>query len=115
VDGIRVDERHLEAEQTCAWTIVDQVCAGTRELGQRSVEIANLVGHMVHSGPSLREEAADGRVLSERLEQLDAAIADADGSGPHSLVVHRCAVLDLRAEQLLVGRERRIEILDRNA
>ena len=47
--------------------------------------------------------------------KLDAALADTDGSGPDSLIVHRRAVLDLRAEQLLVRRERRVEILDRNA
>jgi hypothetical protein len=70
---------------------------------------------MVHPGPSLREEAADGRVLSNRLEELDAAVADADGSGPDPLAFHRGAVLDLCAEQLLVRRERRVEILDRNA
>ena len=115
MDGIRVDKRHLEAEQTRARAVVDQVRAGTRELGQRRVEIAHLVGHMVHSRPPLREEASDGRVLSERLEQLDAAIADAHGSRPHSLVINRCAVFDLRAEQLLVRCKRRVEILDRNA
>lgn len=115
MDGIRVDKRHLEAEQTRARVVVDQVRAGIRKLDQRRVEIADLVSHMVHSGPPLREEATDGRVLSERLEQLDAASADADGSGTHSLVVNRCAVFDLRAEQLLVRRKRRVEILDRNA
>src|SRR6478672_382337 len=90
VDRIRVDERHLEAEQARARALVDQVCAGTRELGERRVEIAHLVGHMVHSGPPLREEAADGRVLPKRLQKLDAAVPDPNGSGPDSLAFHRC-------------------------
>ena len=68
----------------------------------------------MHSGPSLREEAADRRVLPERLEQLDAALADPDRRRPDSLIVHRRAVLDLRAEQPLVGHEGRIEVLDRD-
>lgn len=112
MDGIRVDERDLEAEQTLAGAFVDEIRAGTRELGERGVEVAHLVGHMMHPGSSLREEATDGRVLAERLEQLDAAVADADGSGSDSLLVHRCAVLDLRAEQSLVRRQSLIEVID---
>jgi len=112
VDGIRVDERDLEAEQARARAFVDQVCAGTRELGERGVQITHLISDMVHPGSSLREEATDRRVLAERLEQFDAAVADADGGRPDSLVVHRCAVFDPRAEQSLVGRQSLIEVLD---
>lgn len=115
MDGIRVDERDLEAEQASARAVVDQICARTRKFGQRRLEIAHLVGHVVHPGPSLRQETADGRVLPEWLEQLDAAVADADGRRAHALILDRRAVLDLRAEQSLVGREGRVEILDRDS
>jgi len=69
---------------------------------------------VVHPGTSLREETADGRVLAEWLEQLDAALADADRRRADALIFHRRAVLDLRAEQPLVGREGRVEVLDRD-
>ena len=107
-----MDERDLKAEQTRARVFVDQVCARVRKFGQRRVEIAYLVGHVVHSGPPLCEEAADLRVLAECLEQLDPALADADQRRPHTLVVQRRAVFYLRAEQPLVGRKSRVEILD---
>jgi hypothetical protein len=69
---------------------------------------------VMHPLPSLRQEASDWGVLPERLEQLDAALADTDGRRPDSLISYRRAVLDLRAEQPLVGHEGRIEILDRD-
>ena len=114
MNGIGVDERDLEAEQTRAWAFVDQVRARTRKLGQRRFQIAHLVGNVVHSRPALREEAADGRILAKRLEQLDATVADADRRGTHTLILHRRAMLDARAEQPLVGRESRVEVLDRD-
>jgi hypothetical protein len=114
MDGIRVDERDLEAEQARTRAFIDQVCAGTRELGEGRLEIGDLVGHVMHTRPSLRQEAADGGVLREWLEQLDAALANTDGRRPDSLISYRRAVLDLRAEQPLVGHEGRIEVLDRD-
>ena len=114
MDGIRVDERDLEAEQTRAWAFVDQVRARTGKLGQRGIEIAHLVGNVVHTRPSRGEEAADRRVLAEWLEQLDATLADADRRRADALILHRRAVLDLCAEQPLVGRESRVEVLDRD-
>ena len=114
MDGIRVDERDLEAEQARTRAFVDQVCACVRELGKRRLEIGDLVGHVMHPRPSLREEAADGSVLPERLEQLDAALADTDRRRPDSLISYRRAVLDPRTEQPLVGHEGRIEVLDRD-
>ena len=38
VDGIRVDERHLEPEEALARGVVDQVCARVGELGERRIE-----------------------------------------------------------------------------
>ena len=114
MDGIRVDERDLEAEQARTRAFVDQVGALASELGKRRLEIGDLVGDVMHPRPSLRQEAADGGVFPEWLEQLDAALADTDGRRPDSLISYCGAVLDLRAEQPLVGHEGRIEVLDRN-
>ena len=115
MDGIRVNERDLEAEQARTRAFVDQVRTCARKLGQRRLEIGDLVGNVMHPRPSLRQEAADGGVLPERLEQLDAALADTDRRRADALVLDRGAVLDLRAEQPLVRRESLIEVLDRNA
>ncbi len=114
MDGIGVDERDLEPEETSPGVFVDQICARAGELGQRRVEVVDLVGDVVHPRPSLREEAADRRVLSERLEQLDPALADADRRGVDTLRFNRRAMLDARAEQPLVGGESRVEVFDRN-
>ena len=114
MDGIRVDERHLEAEEARTRAFVDQVRACACQFGKRFLEIGDLVGDVMHTRPSLRQEAADGGVLPERLEQLDTALADTDRRCPDSLISYGRAVLDLRAEQPLVGHEGRIEVLDRD-
>jgi len=69
---------------------------------------------VVHSRSSLLEEAADGRVLAERFEQLDTTFADSDRCGTDTLTFDCRAMLDPRAEQTLIGRESRVEVLDRN-
>jgi hypothetical protein len=115
VDGIGVNERDLEPEQTGPGTFVDQICAGACKLGQRCIEIVHLVGDVVHSRAALREEAADRSVVSEGLEQLDATVADSNRGCAHTLILDRRAMLDLRAEQTLVSRESGVEILDRNS
>ena len=110
-----MDERDLEAEEAGPRAFVDEICARARELGQRRIQIAHLVGDMVHPRPPAREEAADWRVLAERFEQLDPAPADANRRGAHTLILHRGAMFDARAEQALVRRESRVEVLDRNS
>jgi hypothetical protein len=69
----------------------------------------------MHSGPSLGEEAADGRVFAEWLEELDATLADTDRRRTDSLILHRRAMLDPSAEQPLVRSEGRVEVFDRDS
>ena len=95
--------------------IIGQICARARELRQRRVEIAHLVSDMVHSRPPLREEASDRRVLAQRFEQLDAAFADPDRRCAYALILDRRAMFEPRTEQLLVSRESRVEVLDRDS
>ena len=105
-----MDERDLEPEEALARGRVDQVGACVRKLGERRAQVADLVGDVVHARAALREEAADRRVLAERLEQLDPSVADANGCRPDALVVNGGPVLDLGAEELLVRRERSVEV-----
>ncbi len=110
-----MDERDLEAEHTAARLGVDELGACARELGERSADVRHLVGDVVHPGAALREEAPDGRVLSERCEQLDTALADADRRRLDALLVDPRAVLDAAAEQPLVRPHRLVEVLDGDA
>jgi hypothetical protein len=67
----------------------------------------------MHTRAALREEAADRRVLAECAQQLEAALADADGRRLDTLLVHARTMLEPRAEEALIGVERAVEILDR--
>ena len=64
-------------------------------------------------GPRLREEAADGRVVAERAQQLEPALADPDRRSLDALLLDARAVLEPGAEEALVRVERAVEILDR--
>src|SRR5205085_10529102 len=115
VDGMRVDERDLEAEEPLPRLVVDQLRAAFGEVRQRLAQVVDLVGDVVHARPAVREELADRRVGAERGEQLDAALADADRSRLDALLRHELAVLELGAEEPLIRRERLVEVLDGDA
>ena len=108
-------EGHLEPEQACTRPFVDQLGARARELGQRCLEIAYLVGNVMHARAALREEAAYRCVVAERFEQLDAAVADSQRRGAHTLIIDRRLMLDLGAEEAFVGLEGGIEVFDRHS
>jgi hypothetical protein len=108
-----MDEGDLEAEHAAPRRLVDQLGAGFREVREGGADVVDLVRDMVHTRAALREEAADRRVLAERAQQLEAALADADGRCLDTLLVHARAMLDPRAEETLIGVERALEILDR--
>lgn len=114
MNGIRVNERHLEAEEALARLFVDQVGAGAGELGQRDLHVAYLVRDVVHARAPLRQEPADGRVLAEGLQQLHPPLADAQRGGPDALALDRGPMLDLRTEQALVGLDGPVEVFDRD-
>ena len=107
-----MDEGDLESEQPLTRPLVDQICAGVGELRQRRGQIAHFVGDVMHPGTTTRKEAADGSICTQWLEQLDAAVAEAEHGGPHTLVFHRPAVLELGPEEACVGVQGSVEVLD---
>jgi hypothetical protein len=110
-----MDERHLEAEHAAAGRRVDQLGALGREMHQGGPKVLDLVRDVVHPRAALREEAADWRVLAERAQQLEPALAHPDGRRLDALLLDARAPLDPGAEEALVGIERAVEILDRKA
>ena len=115
VDGIGMDERDLEAEETDAWHLVDELSAGVRELVERRPQVVGRERDVVHPRPSSREEAADRRVLAGRREQLDPAVAEEERRGFDALLHERRAMLDACVEELLVRRDRLVEVVDGEA
>ena len=110
-----MDEGDLEAEHAVPRRLVDQLGPGFREVGEGGADVVDLVRHVVHPWAPLREEAADGRVLAECAQQLEAALTHADRCRLHTLLVHARAMLEPRTEEALVGVERAVEILDGEA
>lgn len=106
-------EGHLEAEHTAARGLVDQLGACVREMREGGVDVLHLVRDVMHPGPALGEKAADGRVLPECPEELEPALADADGRGLDPLLLDARAMLQPGAEEALVRVESAVEILDR--
>ena len=108
-------ERHLEPEHPAARAGVDQLDPLGGEPLERRGHVAHLVGDVVHPLAALGEEAADGRVLLERRQELDPALAQAHRRRLDPLVVDPLAVLEPAAEQPLVRPDGRIEVLDGDA
>jgi hypothetical protein len=110
-----MDEGDLETEHAAARGLVDQLGALVRKMSESRAEVLDLIRDMVHPRAALCEEAADGRVLAERAQQLEPALADADGRRLDALLLDARALLDAGAEETLVRVERTVEILDREA
>src|SRR3954468_24770330 len=68
VDGIRMDERDLQAEHAGARLLVDELGAVALQRVERGTDVLHLERHVVHPGAAGREEAADRRVVLERRE-----------------------------------------------
>jgi hypothetical protein len=108
-----MDEGDLESEHAVPRSLVDQLGAGLRQVGEGGTDVVDLVRDVVHPRATLRKEAADGRVLAERAQQLETAQPDANGRRLDALLLHARAMLEPRAEEALVCVERAVEILDR--
>jgi hypothetical protein len=107
-----MDEGDLETEHAAPRRLVDQLGTRFRQMSERGAEVLDLVRHVMHSRAALREETADRRVFTERAQQLEPTLPDADGRRLDSLLLHPRAMLQSRAEEPLVRVERAVEILD---
>src|SRR3954466_8114632 len=112
VHAVRVDERHAQPEQAHARLLVDQLGAAGGGVGQRLLDIADPKRHVVHAGSAVEQELADRGVVTQRPQQLDAAVAQQHGCRLHSLIGHRLAVLEHAPQQLLVVRDGGVEVVD---
>jgi hypothetical protein len=115
VHRVRMDERDLEPEQSGSRLHIDQLHTLLGQAIQLAVQIAHLVGDMVHSRTAIGDELADGRVVAECAQELDAAPANANGHRFDTLGRHRLAMLQLCAENRSVRLDRLLQVLDRHA
>ena len=110
-----MDERDLEAEEAAVGCLVDQLRAFGGELAQRLGEVVDLVRDVVDAGPALGEELAHRCLAAQRGDELDPALADPDGGGLDALRLNGRAMLDVAAEEPLVGPHGLVEVLDRHS
>jgi hypothetical protein len=115
MDGLRVHERHFEAEHPLSRLVVDQLGATGCKLCDRRADVVDLIRDVMHPWPAFGEKLPDRRIVAQRGEQLDPVSTDADRRGLDALVVHPRAMLQAAAEQALVRAHRFVEICDGNA
>ena len=110
-----MDERDLEAEHPAPRRLVDQLGPGAGEMVKGGANVVHLIRDVVHARPALREEAADGRVLPEGSEELDAALADANRRRLDSLLLDALSMLERPAEEPRVRVDRAVEVVNGDA
>ncbi len=115
MNRFRMHERNLEPEHPLPRLLVDQLGAACGELGDRGSYVSNLIRNVMHARASQREKPSDRRVVAERREQLDPALAHADRRRLDTLLVDARPMLEAAAEQALVRTHRLVEIHDCDA
>jgi hypothetical protein len=105
-----MDERDLETEEPAARHAVDQLRTCGLQLTERGEEILGLERDVMHPGAAAREKAPDWRVVVGRRHELDATRAQEKRRRLHSLLLERLAVLELGAEEALVGGDCLVEV-----
>jgi hypothetical protein len=110
-----MDESDLEPEEALARLGVDQLGALGGEPLELGLHVVDLVGNVVHAGPSVGQEPAHRCLVAERREQLDTAGTNEHRSGLDSLVVDLSAVLELGAEETLVRVDGLVEVVNSDA
>ena len=110
-----MDERDLQAEEALVRLGVDQLRAFLAQLVERGANVVHLVRDVMHSGAALREEAADGRVLAARGDELEPARTDEHRGRLDALIGDERPVLDLSTEEPCVRVDRFVEVEDGDA
>jgi len=105
-------ERNLETEHPLSRHLVDQLGAARGELGDRGSYVCNLIRDVMHARAPGREKPSDRRIVAERREQLDPALAHADRRRLDSLLVDARPMLEAAAKQALVRTHRLVEVHD---
>ena len=70
-----MNKRHQTATRAHSRRFVDEPCSFVLQFSQRGVDVCHLDRDMVHSGSAFSEKLSDGRLRTQRLEQLDMSVA----------------------------------------
>src|SRR4051812_22028299 len=90
-DGVQ--KRDLAVADAAARRFVDQAQSARAALLERLGHVLAPVRGVVKARPALREKAPDGRVVSERLQELDVRVTDAQERSFDALLGDRLAML----------------------
>jgi len=107
-------ERDLEPEHPLPRLVVDQLGTSCGKLGDRRPHVIDLVGNVMHARPTRCEKPPDGRVVAERRQQLDPALADTYRRRLDALIVDAGTMLQATAEEALIRAYRLVEVHDCN-
>src|SRR4051794_10853909 len=112
--ALGVQERDLRAPDAGARRLVDEPQAGLAGGVQRGLDVRHLVGDVMQPGAPRGQEAPHGRLLGQRREQLDVALADVQQHGLDALPRDGLAVHERHAVGPGVELDRRLEVGDRD-
>src|SRR5438552_14948053 len=110
-----MDEGDRRALRAWARPVVDHAHPARPELIDSGVNVVDAQRDVVQSWTALVDIPGDCRFRGSRLEQLELRLPDGDEMRAHALTRHLLGWFDLQAQRVAVERQRRGQILNRDA
>jgi hypothetical protein len=95
--------------------LVDQLNSCGAEPSKLALNVADLVGDVMHPRAIAFKEAADWSVGAERLEQFDVVLAKVEQNGLNSLLLNDLAVNEFHLERALIELQGRVDCFNGDA
>lgn len=100
-----MEKRHAVAVRAGPWRPIYELDTAVFEGPQGGLDVRHAVGHVVETRAAPFQKAPDGRIRTERLEQLQSAIARAHETELDALGIHPLAAGTTAARGGFEGRE----------
>lgn len=112
--GARVHKGNARVADPDARLGIDQLQPRTPHLLKGPVDVCNLVGDVVQSGPALGQELTHGCVVTKRRKQLDVILADVEQSSFDALLGHHLAVSQRKPKAVSPELDRGVQLGNRD-
>ena len=110
-----MNERHQGVFGSGPWLVVDEPRAPGFEVREGRMDVLHAQRDVMQAGPSLPDVFRDRRFRCGRFQQLELRFTDRHEMRAHALGRHILGRLDLQTQRVAIKRQRRRQVLHRDA